>query len=170
MFLGYYRSHGSVAEWSNAPHLKCGRPQGLEGSNPSASAVYIMKNYVFRLHPGQDLKKAIYDFVTSKNIKAGIILTCVGSLQKAVIRMAGAKEVKTYDDAFEIVSLVGTVESGNGHLHISISDKDGAVLGGHLKDGCIVGTTAEVVIGELEDLAFLRKPDAESGYDELVVE
>lgn len=129
-----------------------------------------MKTYAFRLHPGQDLKKAIYDFVDSKNMKAGIVLTCVGSLHGAIIRMAGAKEIKTYEGIFEIVSLVGTVESGNGHLHISIADKNGIVFGGHLKDGCIVGTTAEVVIGELEGIAFARKPDAQSGYDELVIE
>lgn len=129
-----------------------------------------MKTYAFRLHPGQDLKKAIYDFVAGKKMKAGVILTCVGSLQSAVIRMAGAKETKQYGGVFEIVSLVGTVEAGNGHLHISIADKNGDVFGGHLKEGCVVGTTAEVVIGELEKVSFSRKPDAESGYDELVVE
>ncbi|MEY4776528.1 MAG: hypothetical protein RL759_1041 [Verrucomicrobiota bacterium] len=30
--------HGEVAEWSIAPDLKSGEPQGSEGSNPSLSA------------------------------------------------------------------------------------------------------------------------------------
>lgn len=30
---------GRLAEWSNAPHLKCGMPQGIGGSNPPPSAM-----------------------------------------------------------------------------------------------------------------------------------
>jgi len=131
-----------------------------------------MKTYAFRLRSGQDLRGEIDKFVREKNIKAGVILTCVGNLQKAVLRMADAKEIKTYEDdgSFEIVSLVGTVEAGNSHLHISISDKEGNVFGGHLKEGSIVGVTAEIVVGELEGLSFHRELDEDTGYDELVVE
>jgi len=131
-----------------------------------------MKTYAFRLRPGQDLREEIDKFVKQKNMKAGAILTCVGNLQKAVLRMASAKETKTYEGegTFEIVSLVGTVEAGNSHLHIAISDKDGNVFGGHLKAGSVVGTTAEVVIGELEGVSFKRDLDEDTGYEELVVE
>ncbi len=31
-------NHGGVAEWSNAPVLKTGIPQGIVGSNPTPSA------------------------------------------------------------------------------------------------------------------------------------
>ncbi len=132
--------------------------------------VYSMKTYVFRLHPGQDLRAEIDKFVEEKNIKAGTILTCVGNLTKAVIRMANAKVIKTYEGSFEIVSLAGTVEKGNSHLHIAISDTEGNAFGGHLKNGSIVGVTAEVIIGELEDLTFKRVFDESTGYKELVVE
>ena len=133
-----------------------------------------MKTYAFRLKPGQDLREEIDKFAKEHDIKAGVIFACVGSLKKAVLRMAGAKpgveEIKTYEGAFEIVSLVGTVETGNRHLHIAISDKDGNVFGGHLKEGSIVETTVEVVIGELEGIKFSRQLDSETGYNELVVE
>ncbi|MCX6713903.1 MAG: DNA-binding protein, partial [Candidatus Vogelbacteria bacterium] len=97
-------------------------------------------------------------------------LTCVGNLSKAVIRMADADITKTREGTFEIVSLVGTVEAGNSHLHISISDKDGNTFGGHLKKGSLVGVTAEIVMGELEGLKFKRELDEKTGYEELVVE
>ena len=133
-----------------------------------------MKTYAFRLKPGQDLREEIDKFVKEHDMKAGVVVSCVGSLRKAVLRMAGAKPkaepMKTYEGSFEIVSLVGTVEPGDRHLHIAISDKEGNVFGGHLKGGCIVETTAEVVIGELEGVRFTRKLDPETGYDELVVE
>jgi len=128
-----------------------------------------MKTYAFRLKPGQKLREEIDAFVSKKKIKAGIILTCVGNLSKAVLRMADAKIIKTYEGTFEIVSLVGTVEKGNSHLHISISDKKGNTFGGHLNNESIVGITAEIVIGELENVSFEREPDDTTGYEELVV-
>lgn len=129
-----------------------------------------MRTYAFRLRPGQDLREEIDKFVKDHDIKAGVVVSCVGSLKKAVLRMAGAEETKTFEGPFEIVSLVGTIEVGNRHLHIAISNKEGNVFGGHLKEGCIIETTAEVVIGELEGVIFTRRPDPETGYDELVVE
>lgn len=128
-----------------------------------------MRTHAFRLVPGNDLRAKIDEFVAERNIKAGVILTCVGNLQKAVIRMADETIVKTYEGTYEIVSLVGTVESGNSHLHISISDAVGEVFGGHLKIGSIVGITAEVVIGELEGMVFKRELDEQAGFEELVV-
>ena len=129
-----------------------------------------MKTYAIRLHPGQDLRVEIDKFVEEKAIKAGAILTCVGNLSKAVLRMADASIIKTYEGTFEITSLVGTVEKKNSHLHITISDKDGKTFGGHLKNGSIVGITAEIVVAELDELIFKREFDKDTGYDELVIE
>ena len=42
---------GEVAEWSIAPHSKCGEPQGSGGSNPSLSAMhYHTKSLIFRYY------------------------------------------------------------------------------------------------------------------------
>ncbi|MDA1338352.1 MAG: DNA-binding protein [bacterium] len=128
-----------------------------------------MKTHVFRLHPGQNFREEIDKYVEEHNIRAGIILTCVGNLTKAIVRMADAKIIKTWEGSFEIISLVGTVETGNSHIHICFSDEEGKTFGGHLKNGSIVGVTAEVAIGEIEDLKFSREFDEESGYKELVV-
>ena len=68
----------------------------------------------------------------------------------------------------EIVSLVGTL-ANEGHLHASLSDKDGNVIGGHVMGNMKVFTTAEVVIGNCDTLSFTREIDDETGFDELVV-
>ncbi|MBI2051678.1 DNA-binding protein [Candidatus Roizmanbacteria bacterium] len=128
-----------------------------------------MKTHVFRLRPGQNFREEIDKYVREHNIRAGIILTCVGNLTKAILRMANAKIIKTWEGSFEIISVVGTVETGNSHIHICLSDEDGKTFGGHLKDGSVVGVTAEVAIGEIEDLEFSREFDQKSGYNELVV-
>jgi predicted DNA-binding protein with PD1-like motif len=54
-------------------------------------------------------------------------------------------------------------------LHLAVSDHTGKTLGGHLMDGCIVRTTAEIAILSIEDLSFKREKDDKTGYDELVV-
>ncbi len=55
------------------------------------------------------------------------------------------------------------------HLHLSIADTKGVVVGGHVLDGNLIYTTAEIVIGEADTLQFEREPDPASGWDELVV-
>ena len=70
----------------------------------------------------------------------------------------------------EIVSLTGTLCPDGAHLHIALSRRDGSCIGGHLVQGCLVNTTAELVIGELPDVAFHRPPDPATGYNELSVQ
>ncbi len=126
-----------------------------------------------RLTPGKDLKQTIIEFAAEKNIAAGAIISAVGSLSFANIRMAGAQpdkqDVRELAGPFEIVSLIGTVGIDGEHLHISLSDKDGKVIGGHLKDGCLVETTVELVIAVEDRLEFRRDVDPTTGFKELSV-
>ena len=57
--------------------------------------------HAFRLRPGQDLRDELDRYAVANEIKAGFVVTCVGSVSMAVLRMAGAKKVKTYKGKFE---------------------------------------------------------------------
>jgi uncharacterized protein len=50
-----------------------------------------------------------------------------------------------------------------------VSDHQGRTVGGHFAEGCIVRTTAEVVLAADDRLVFAREHDSATGYDELVV-
>ena len=51
---------------------------------------------------------------------------------------------------YEIVSLVGTIDpDGQHHLHISISDSEGATFGGHVYSDHIIYTTGNIEILKL---------------------
>ncbi|MBI5881214.1 DNA-binding protein [archaeon] len=126
-----------------------------------------MKTFAIRLKPGQDLRLELERFSKEKSLAAAFIITCVGSLKHAVLRLAEGKSVKTFEGPFEITSLVGTLSPDGAHLHISIANKEGAMSGGHVKEGCIINTTAEVVIGEEDSMVFSRKFDKSTGFDEL---
>ena len=126
-------------------------------------------SHAFRLKPGQDLKQSIDSFVKAKNIKAGWIATCVGSLTDYNIRFANQEKGYSDKGHFEIVSVVGTVSVNGSHIHLSISDSTGKTIGGHLLTGCKVYTTAEIVLGESKDLIFTREKDGSTPWEELQV-
>jgi predicted DNA-binding protein with PD1-like motif len=128
-----------------------------------------MENYTFRLPAGRDLLDSIDAFVMQNQIEAGCILSAVGSLTHATLRLANHETLNEYDGFFEIVSVTGTVSIHGSHVHIAISDSDGVTIGGHLVSGCKIYTTAEVVIAELPDLVYKREFAEDSGYDELAV-
>jgi predicted DNA-binding protein with PD1-like motif len=126
-------------------------------------------SHVFRLRPGQDLKKELLYYCQMHHLKAACIASSVGSLQKAHLRLSGGKNATEFQGPFEIISLNGTLGSEGIHLHISLSDAEGRMLGGHLMDGCEIFTTAEIVLLESSDLVFVRNPDGHTGYKELTV-
>ena len=129
-----------------------------------------IKVHAFRLKPGQDLKQEIQKLVTEKQIKAGWIGTCVGSLTNYTIRFANQPNGNSDSGHFEIVSLTGTVSVNGSHIHISISDSAGKIIGGHLMDGCKIYTTAEIVILSTYDYIFKREKDSTTPWEELQVQ
>jgi predicted DNA-binding protein with PD1-like motif len=83
--------------------------------------------------------------------------------------LADQPEGTVFEGKHEIVSLVGTLSPDGDHLHVAVSDSSGRTLGGHLMDGSLVYTTAEIAVGELTDLSFARETDAITTYKELAI-
>jgi hypothetical protein len=69
----------------------------------------------------------------------------------------------------ELLGLSGTIAAKGVHLHLSVADARGRVIGGHAAPGCIVRTTAEVLLALLPDWDFRREPEAGTGWAELVI-
>jgi predicted DNA-binding protein with PD1-like motif len=129
-----------------------------------------MRSFTFRLKPGQDLFDSIEEIVKENNIEAGCVLSSVGSLTHATLRLANRDYYNEYAGHFEIVSMTGTVSIHGSHIHVAISDGDGVTTGGHLVSGCKVYTTAEIVLAIFDDVVYKRELlDNDSGYEELVV-
>lgn len=149
--------------------LACQGKSPVENSKSNAMVSSSMQVSVIRLRPMEDLKKSLENFVKENQIEAGIVLTCVGSLQASHLRLANQPQGTTFEGKKEIVSLVGTLALSGSHLHLSISDSTGKTVGGHLLEGCLVYTTAEIAIGILPRLRFTRELDTISSYKELKV-
>jgi len=137
----------------------------------ATSEAVPMGTHVLRLLPGDDLAGSLRTFAADRGILAAVVLSCVGSTGPCtMLRPAGAGEARRLDGDFEILSLTGTLSATGHHLHMSISDRDCHTYGGHVLEGCLVRTTAEVVVGVLEGVAFNRPIDVRTGFKELSVD
>jgi len=136
----------------------------------------------FRLVQGQDLKKEIRKYCQENQVWAAVILSVVGTLSRVQVRLpSGAEaiyggEKEDGRSAFMITGFVGTCGKGTDtkqdtslHLQMSFADLDGSVKGGHVRYGCVIDKTAEVVLGVLPDLLFERELDSGTQFKELVV-
>lgn len=122
-----------------------------------------------RLTRGSDLKASIAEIVVQHNIQAGSIASCVGCLSLVNLRLAGAQKTLQLNEPLEIVSVMGTLTPEHQHIHISVADSEGRVTGGHLLEGSIIDTTAELIVHNYSTLHFSREFDAATGYTELSV-
>ena len=122
-----------------------------------------------RLHPGQDLRRALEATLAAQGCTAGFVLQGIGSLRDPLLRLAGAAEPVVVPGEVELLSLAGSLGADHSHLHATLADAQGRVWGGHLAYGCPVRTTAELLLALLPAWQFSREPDAGTGYAELQV-
>jgi predicted DNA-binding protein with PD1-like motif len=128
-----------------------------------------MRCVALRLEPGDDIRRTLQERLASSGCQAGYVLQGVGSLAGARLRWAGIAEPTELAGDFEILTLAGSLSVDGAHLHMSISNSTGQVLGGHVAFGCTVRTTAEIVIGLLPAYRFNREIDPATGFEELTV-
>lgn len=126
-----------------------------------------MQSLPLRLVPGQDLRFALQEALARHGATAAFVVQGIGSLDRARIRCAGRHAALELTGDMEILTLAGTLAPDGVHLHISVSDADGKVTGGHVETGCVVRTTAEVLLALLPEHRFSRAHDPLSGYKEL---
>jgi uncharacterized protein len=128
-----------------------------------------LEAFALRFPPDVDLCQTLKSIAQAENITAGIILSGIGSLKTVVLRFAGQNTHTKIDAKHEILTLAGTIGTEGIHLHMSVANAQGEVIGGHVVDGCIIYTTAEITIGILPDLRFTRSPDPQTGFAELAI-
>lgn len=122
-----------------------------------------------RLPPGCDLRRDIERAVAALPERSGFVLSGIGSLSHASVRFAAAQDATALVESLEVLSLAGSITPEGAHLHASLSSASGRVFGGHLGYGCLVRTTAEVLIAVLPEWRLSRSHDPASGDKELTI-
>jgi hypothetical protein len=121
--------------------------------------------FVLRLDQGDYVLESIRELVEKENIRNGVVLSGIGTLDYCVLHMVmttGYPPVEHFekwsDKPLELASIDGIIADGKPHLHTVVSDHEKAYAG-HLEDGCRVLYLAEIVIAELESLELQRVPN-----------
>ncbi len=122
-----------------------------------------------RLRPGDDLKQALESWIAHEGEGSAWIVSGIGSLTVAQLRLAGRREASVLDRDLEILTLQGSLCRSGSHIHITVADANGAVLGGHLCEGSVVRTTAELLVARLPQWQLQRAVDPTTGYRELEI-
>ncbi len=122
-----------------------------------------------RLAPGADLRLGLEQVLADQGEQAGWVLSGIGSLSVAPLRLAGQGELIILNGDLEILTLAGSLSLDGAHLHISLAAADGQVSGGHLAFGAKVRTTAEVLVALLPAWSFSRELDPATGSRELMI-
>lgn len=105
------------------------------------------------LGPGSDLRASLEQLAIEAGA-SGFVLGVVGDLSQAAFQCPGLEEPTVLQGHLEIITLQGTVAPQGVHLHLSLSDGDCQVWGGHLEHGSVVLRGADLLVG------FLSQPGA----------
>jgi len=111
-----------------------------------------------KLGPGTDLRRSLEGLAIEQNAP-GFVLGVVGNLSQAAFQCPGRAEPSLLRGDLEIITLNGTVSPQGVHLHLSLSDGDCQVWGGHLEHGTLVLKGADLLVGFLTEAG---PPTAES--------
>ncbi|MGB3128731.1 MAG: PPC domain-containing DNA-binding protein [Dehalococcoidia bacterium] len=133
----------------------------------------LKKVHVFRVKPGQELLGEIARYCREYSITSAIIIGIIGSVEHArlnfLMELPGRYDSIEYPGPLEIVCAQGSValkdDSPVIHIHIQLSSQE-ICRGGHLAEARVF-STAEVVIGELEE-QLMRQADGYTGLNELL--
>jgi glutaredoxin/predicted DNA-binding protein with PD1-like motif len=107
-----------------------------------------MRPQPLKLGPGSDLRRSLEQLALQQNA-SGFVLGVVGNLSRAAFQCPGRAEPNVLQGDLEIITLNGTVSPQGVHLHLSLSDGDCQVWGGHLEHGTLVLKGADLLVGFL---------------------
>jgi predicted DNA-binding protein with PD1-like motif/glutaredoxin len=100
------------------------------------------------LGAGSDLRASLEQLGSEAGV-SGFVLGVVGDLSQAAFQCPGQAEPTLLQGHLEIITLQGTVAPQGVHLHLSLSDGDCQVWGGHLEHGSLVLRGADLLVGFL---------------------
>ena len=154
-----YVKPGQVIEKGKAPAMR----YKLLSTNGTT------KTYIVVLYRGDDILSGMTDFATKENIQFAQI-NGVGAISSG--RLGSYDRDKQMYHIFpvkqqaEIVSFVGNIGIFNGkqvvHVHMSVSQSDGVMRGGHLFNG-IVWPTLEIMV-TADPTAVYKAREDETGF------
>jgi len=122
----------------------------------------LSKIHILRVDPGEDILASVEQFIAEANLQQAVVLGGYGTMAAYHLHWVTHNQIPT-DNLFhkgeggiEILSMNGLVIEGQPHIHIALSNPDGA-FGGHLEPGCIAYVICEIFFAEVEGAILSRQ-------------
>ena len=126
------------------------------------SALSVSKIHILRVDPGEDLLASIEHFLQEAGIRQAVVLGGYGTSAAYHLHWVTHNRIPTEnlfrrgEGGIEILAMNGLVVDGEPHIHVALSNKDGA-FGGHLEPGCIAYVLCEIFFAEVEGERLSRE-------------
>ena len=118
--------------------------------------------HILRVDPGEDILASVEKFIAEANLKQAVVLGGYGTMAAYHLHWVVHNRIPT-DNLFrkgeggiEILAMNGLVVEAQPHIHVTLSNPDGA-YGGHLEPGCIAYVVCEIFFGEVEGSTLTRQ-------------
>ena len=130
--------------------------------------------YIVRLDPGEEIIRSLVEFCSENKIESGRVMG-IGAIRQTRIGYINLESkdyiFREFLGDYELTSLMGNISVMDGevfiHLHITATDTDFNMIGGHL-DSAIISATAEIFI-DVYNERIERIFDPETGLRKLVL-
>ncbi len=105
-----------------------------------------MEHFFYKLSSGEDVYNSLIELHMHHD-STSFLLSAVGDLSKVSFKCPLNNKPVVLEKHLEIITLTGYLKSKESHLHISVSDDNCSVFGGHLLSGTTVLRSLDVLIG-----------------------
>jgi len=131
------------------------------------SSLDIEKIHILRIDPGEDLLLSVRKFLAESGLRQAVVMSGYGTLAAYSLHWVEHNHIPTNnlfrkgEGGIEILAMNGLVVDGKPHIHMALSNPDGA-FGGHLEEGSIAYVLCEIFFAEVRgsDLNYQRVPVA----------
>ena len=110
-----------------------------------------MEHYFFKLSSGADICNSLNELQIN-NDSTSFLLSAVGDLSKVSFKCPLNQKPIILEKKLEIITLSGYLKSNESHIHISVSDDNCSVFGGHLLSGTLVHKSLDLLIGVIPNI------------------
>ena len=132
-----------------------------------SSFIYKQEGHTIVIYIARDglVIETIENEMKKNNIKHGVLVSCIGTLQLAKMHFNVSKEETANDKFFEVdgpiefAAAQSLIIDGHPHIHAVLANAD-KTYAGHLEYGSVVQNLMEIVILEIPDLDVVRKKNS----------
>ncbi len=135
--------------------------------------MHVDEVFCVYMERGDDFHECIERAAEQKDVRAGVILSGIGTFDVArihhIVHTGFPAEDKfiTIEGPVELCSVDGIIADGVPHMHCTMALRGQELFSGHLEPGCRVLYLAEVAIARLKGAELVRAEHPEHGTPRL---